>query len=121
GVFALVALGGGLPLVARTFKEMAQGRFYVDTVASLAILGAVTLGEWTAGALVVLMQSGGEALEDYGLRRANRSLDNLLKRAPSGAHRKQVSAFIDVPAAERAIGDTILGRPGAIPPTCGIG
>lgn len=113
-VFACVALGGGLPLGWETLKNIAQGRFYVDTVATLAILGSVLLREFPAGALVVLMQSGGEALEDFGLRRANRSLDNLLKRAPSVAHRKQDGTFVDVPAAELQIDDILLVRPGDI-------
>jgi heavy metal translocating P-type ATPase len=112
--FAVVAVGGGIPLAWDTARNMARGRFYVDTVATLAILGSIALGEYLAGALVVLMQSGGEALEDYGLRRANRSLDSLLKRAPSVAHRKQASEFVDVPASELAVGDTILVRPGDI-------
>lgn len=113
-VFALVAVAGGIPLTVTTARNMLHGRFYVDTVATLAIIGAVILGEYLAGALVVLMQSGGEALEDYGLRRANRSLDNLLRRAPNVAHRRCGTEFVDVPAAALQIGDTILVRPGDI-------
>jgi len=112
--FGVVAIAGGLPLVWSTLRNMAQGRFNVDTIATLAILGSALLGEFLAGALVVLMQSGGEALEDYGLRRANRSLDNLLRRAPSVAHLKRDGTFADVPAAEVVIGDTLLVRPGDI-------
>jgi heavy metal translocating P-type ATPase len=112
--FAAVAVGGGIPLAGATLKNMLRGRFYVDTIATLAILGCVALGEFMAGALVVLMQSGGEALEDYGLRRAHRSLDNLLRRAPSVAHRQSGAEFVDVPAAALQIGDVILVRPGDI-------
>ncbi len=50
--FAAVAIGGGLPLVWTTLRNMTQGRFYVDTIASLAIIGSVALGEYLAGALV---------------------------------------------------------------------
>src|SRR5581483_9898881 len=113
-VFAVVALGGGIPLTWATIRNMARGRFHVDAIATLAILGSILLGEFLAGALVVLMQAGGEALEDYGLRRANRSLDNLLRRAPSIAHRRCGTEFLDVPAGELEIGDTILVRPGDI-------
>jgi heavy metal translocating P-type ATPase len=111
-VFATVAVAGGLPLIWRNGTEMIRGHFYVDTIASLAIIGAVALGQYLAAALVVLMQSGGQAIEDYGLRRANRSLDNLLRRAPSIAHRRQGTEFVDVPAAEVNVGDVILVRPG---------
>ncbi len=107
-------LGGGVPLVWGTLKQMTQGRLYVDTIAALAIVGSLLSGEYLAGALVVLMQAGGEALEDYGLKRANRSLENLLRRAPSIAHCKVGAEFVDVPAAKVAIGDTLLVRPGDI-------
>lgn len=112
--FGAVVIGGGLPLLWATLRNMARGRFNVDTIAAAAIIASALLGQFLAGALVVLMQSGGEALEDYGLRRANRSLDNLMRRAPSVAHRKQGETFEDVPAAEVAIGDILLVRPGDI-------
>lgn len=119
-VFRVVLTGGGLPLFWATLRNMAQGRFHVDTIAALAIVGSALLGQYLAGALVVLMQSGGEALEDYGLRRANRSLDNLLRRAPSVAHRKSGETFEDIPVTEVAVGDTLLIRPGDILPVDGV-
>jgi heavy metal translocating P-type ATPase len=119
-VLATVAIGGGIPLVLGTLQNMLRGRFHVDMIAALAIVGSVALGEFLAGALVVLMQSGGEALEDYGLRRANRSLDNLLRRAPSVAHRRSGAEFIDVPAGALQIADIILIRPGDIIAADGI-
>jgi len=119
-IFAIVAVAGGVPLIWINLKEMLKGRFNVDTIASLAIIGAVGLGQFLAGALVVLMQSGGQAIEDYGLRRANRSLDNLLRRAPSVAHLREGSSFVDIAAAEIKVGDVILIRPGDIIAADGI-
>jgi cation transport ATPase len=113
-VFAAVAVGGGIPLAWSNLQNMLRGRFHVDAIATLAVIGSIALGEFLAGALVVLMQSGGEALEDYGLRRAHRSLDNLLRRAPSVARRLRGGEFVDVPAAEIRVGDTLLVRPGDI-------
>ena len=113
-MFATVAAIGGIPLVIQTARNMAGGRFHVDTIASVAIVASVLMGEYLAGALVVLMQSGGEALEDYGLRRANRSLDNLLRRAPSIARVRQGEDYIDVPAGEVKARDVLLIRPGDI-------
>ncbi len=109
-----------MPLAWATLRNVLGGRFHVDLIATLAILGAVALGEYLAGALVVLMQSGGEAMEEYGLRRANRSLENLLRRAPGIAHLRQDGEFVDVPAASVAVGSTILVRPGDILPADGV-
>lgn len=119
-VFAATAIGGGAPLVFQTLRDMARGRFQVDTIAALAIIGAVGIGEFLAGALVVLMQSGGEALEDYGMRRANASLDNLLRRAPSVAHRKEGAEFAEVAASALRADDILLVRPGDIIAADGI-
>lgn len=119
-IFAIVTIAGGLPLGLKTIQNMIQGRFYVDTVALLAIFGSVLLREWMAGAVIVLMQAGGEALEDYGLRRAKQSLNNLLKRAPSVAHRLQGAEFHDVAVTELAVGDIVLIRPGDILPADGV-
>ena len=119
-VFAAVATIGGVPLVLQTARNMASGRFHVDTIASVSIVTSVLLGEYLAGALVVLMQSGGEALEDYGLRRANRSLDNLLRRAPSIARVRRDGSYQDVPAGEVQAGDALLIRPGDIIAVDGI-
>jgi len=46
------------------------------------------LHEYLAGSLVVLMLSGGAALEHYAVRKASSVLEALAKRMPSVAHRK---------------------------------
>jgi heavy metal translocating P-type ATPase len=119
-IYAATVAIAGLPVVIGNVRNLAKGQFHTDTIAALAIISAAAMGEFFAGAVIALMQSGGEALEDYGLRRANRSLDNLLRRAPSVAHRKQDGSFVDVPAADVAIGDLLLVRPGDIIAADGI-
>src|ERR1041385_5157435 len=52
----------GLPLVLRTLRDARRGRFATDIVAALSIVTAIILGEPVAGLVIVLMQSGGEAL-----------------------------------------------------------
>ena len=61
----------GAPLVFRTLRAVASGRFATDIVASLSIVGAVALGQPLAGLVIVLMQAGGEALEEYAEGRAS--------------------------------------------------
>ncbi|MEP6756963.1 MAG: HAD-IC family P-type ATPase, partial [Chthonomonadales bacterium] len=113
-VFMAVIVLAGVPLASSTIRNIIAGRFNVDLIASLAVIGAALQGEYVAGALVVLMQSGGEALEDFGLQRANRSLDNLLKRAPSVAHRRYGDKIDDVSASDLQVGDTVIIRAGDI-------
>jgi heavy metal translocating P-type ATPase len=114
---ALVA--GGAPLVWATLKGMLRGQFASDVVAMLAIVGAVVMDEPFAGVLVVLMQSGGEALERYGFRRASSSLTELLARAPRKAWRKQANELEEIGVDDVLVGDVLSVRPGELIPVDG--
>ena len=115
-VFFFTLLAGGAPLVARTLWGMAHGRFAADVVAMLAIVGAVVFREPFAGAVVVLMQSGGEALEAYAMHQATASLETLLARAPKIAHRLVAQELEDVPVDAVRAGDTLMVKPGDLVP-----
>src|SRR5437773_12323084 len=87
-VFLAALVAGGGPLVVQTLRGMLRGRFAADIVAMLAIVTALVLEQYFAGAVIALMQSGGEALERYAMRRASSSLEALLERAPETGHRR---------------------------------
>ena len=105
----------GLPVVLRTLRGALRGRFAADLVAALAIVGALLLGQPFAGLVVVLMQTGGEALERYAEGRASRAVRDLEAAAPRIAHRLG-SHPADVPVAEVQVGDILLVRPGEMLP-----
>src|ERR1051325_373055 len=79
---------GGIPMVAGLVMKALRGEFGSDLLAGISIVTALLLGEYLAGAFVVLMLSGGEALESYAIRSASSVLAALAKRVPSIAHRK---------------------------------
>ncbi|HTH64756.1 MAG TPA: heavy metal translocating P-type ATPase [Gemmatimonadales bacterium] len=119
-VFFITLVLGGTPLVARTLWGMAHGRFAADVVALLAIVGAVVFREPFAGAVIVLMQSGGEALEAYAMHRATASLEALLARAPKIAHRLSAGRLQDVAVEEVRPDDTLVVKPGDLVPVDGV-
>jgi cation transport ATPase len=99
----------GLPVAFRTLAGLFRGRAAADIVAMLAILAAVPLGEPLAGLVVVLMQTGGEALERYAEGRAARP-------SALGGVRSHVALRLgaDAPSGHRrgARGRPAAGRPG---------
>jgi heavy metal translocating P-type ATPase len=111
---------GGVPIVLKTLWGILRGRFAADIVAMLAIVAAILMDQAFAGVIIVLMQSGGEAIEDYGLGRASSSLDALLSRAPRIARRKKTDGTIEeIKVASVLVGDVLLVRPGDLVPVDG--
>jgi heavy metal translocating P-type ATPase len=90
------------------------GRFAADVVAMLAIVTALLLREPLAGLIVVLMQTGGEALERYAQGRASEAVRELEASAPHVAHRLVNGEVEDVPADTIGVGDHLLVRPGEL-------
>ena len=116
-----VWLGGliltGAPLVWRTLKGLVHGRFASDVVAALAIVAAVPIDQPMAGLVIVLMQSGGEALERFAEGRASAAVRALEEAAPRIAHRVRPDGGVDdLPAEAVAVGDLLLVRPGELVP-----
>lgn len=119
-IFLVALAGGGLPLVFQTLRGALRGRLAADIVAALAILTALAFGEYFAGTVVVLMQSGGEALETYAMRRASASLGELLARAPKIAHRLSGQQLEDVPVEAVNRDDLLMVKPGDLVPVDGV-
>jgi heavy metal translocating P-type ATPase len=115
-IFLVTLLVGGVPLVVQTLRGILRGRFAADVVAMLAIVTAILLGQYFAGVVIVLMQSGGEALEAYAMGRASRSLEALLARAPKVAHALRGDAIEDVPVEAVRVGDLLVIKPGDLVP-----
>jgi len=115
-IFLVTLLVGGVPLVLQTLRSILRGRFAADVVAMLAIVTALVLGQYFAGVVIVLMQSGGEALEAYAMGRASRSLEALLARAPKVAHALRGGEIVDVPVETVRVGELLAIKPGDLVP-----
>src|SRR5713101_942230 len=115
-----VVLLGGIPLLWETGQQFLHKEFSVDVIALLAITGSLLLREYLAGAFIVLMLSGGEALEAYALRRARSSLSALAERAPRTAHIWRGDELVSIPAEQIEVGMEIVVKPGELIPVDGI-
>ncbi len=110
---------GGVPLVWELLRKMFRREFGSDLLAGISIVVSALLDEYLAGSLVVLMLSGGEALEAYAVRSASSVLRALSQRMPSVAHRKVDSVVEDVPLEQVQIGDVLAVFPHEICPIDG--
>ena len=106
----------GAPVVWNTLRGVAAGRLAADLVAMLAIVASLLLGEPLAGLIVVLMQTGGEALERYAEGRASEAVRELEAAAPRTAHRVTAAGTEDVEVDAVVPGDELLVRPGELVP-----
>jgi cation transport ATPase len=93
-------------------KDIFKGHFGIDLIAIVAIASSFFLGQYLAGTVILLMLSGGEALEDYALRRSSRELTRLLSLAPTVAHKKRDDEITDITVNEIQIGDILIVKPG---------
>lgn len=119
GPLIVVLVLGGAPLIVPLTRKLLASEFGADHLAGISIVTSVLLGEYLVGTIVILMLSGGTALEQFASRRASSVLDALAKRMPQTAHRKIGATVSDVKLAEIAIGDTLAVFPHEVCPVDG--
>jgi heavy metal translocating P-type ATPase len=115
----VMLVAGGVPLVWDLLRKLCAGTFGSDLLAGLSIITSILLGEYLAGVLVVLMLSGGEALESRAISRAGDVLNALARRMPTLAHRKTAAGLADVVLSDVVVGDLIVVLPHEICPVDG--
>ncbi|MFM8401162.1 MAG: heavy metal translocating P-type ATPase, partial [Pirellula sp.] len=100
---------------------MIKLEFGADLLGGISIIVSILLGEYLAGAIIVLMLSGGEALETYAMSNATSVLSALAKRLPTMAHRRgtPASEIQTVPLEQILVGDVVVIYPHEVAPVDG--
>lgn len=94
----VVLIIGGVPLIVTLMQKLLAREFGSDHLAGISIVTSIILGEYLVAAIVILMLSGGTALEQFASCRASSVLDALAKRMPQIAHLKESSYFTGAPS-----------------------
>lgn len=115
----VVLVLGGVPLVWQLIRKSLAREFGSDLLAGISIVASTLMGQYLVGSIVVLMLSGGTALEEFATRRASSVLEALAKRMPQTAHRKSETGIVDIKAAEIVVGDVLVVFPHEICPVDG--
>ena len=118
-LLATLALGAP-PLLYDLLRKLLKREFGSDLLGGISIVTSVVLGEYLAGSIIVLMLSGGEALERYALANASSVLAALARRMPSVAHRRHGTDLRDVSLGEIVAGDILAIYPHEICPADGV-
>jgi len=141
-MLAGLAVGGGLTLLglsragsaswmATTALAMAlslwwvvdglrRSRLGVDVIALLALVGALLVGEYLAGAVIGVMVASGRALEAWAAASARRELSSLLQRAPKVGKRHTPAGVETIPLEQVEVGDILLVGSGDVVPVDGV-
>jgi cation-transporting P-type ATPase G len=119
GFLAALAVGGST-FVPGAIRGLGRRRLGVDTLMAAAAGGAVALGELGEAASLAFLFSISEGLEAYALARSRRGLRALLKLVPARAAVLRGGRIVDVDAAELAVGEVMIVRPGERIATDGV-
>lgn len=119
-ILGTAAIINVIPLIWGMIQDLRHGTYGVDLLAATAIITSVILGEYWAGMIIVLMLTGGEALEDYAENRAKAELSSLLDNAPKTTTLLKGRKTIEIAVSKVQVGDKLLVKPGEVVPVDGL-
>jgi len=104
-------LAGREPLV-QGWRSLRAGTFGINALMTIAVVGAVCIGEWSEAAMVTFLFAVAEQLEAWSVDRARQAVRQVMALLPDTARVNRDGEWIEVPAGEVAVGTTIRTLPG---------
>ncbi len=117
--YLLAAALSGYSTFYKGAKNLFRLKFNIDTLMTIALIGAVAIGEWKEATLVAILFGVNELLEGLGMEKARRSMERLLSVAPKQASKLEDGKETIVPIAALQAGDTVIVKPGEKIPSDG--
>ncbi|WP_278878275.1 heavy metal translocating P-type ATPase [Paracoccus yeei] len=119
-LYSGAALISVIPFARRAIAGAMSGSpFTIETLMTVAALGAVAIGEAEEAAVVIFLFAVGELLETVAAGRARAGIEALIDLVPRVAFRERDGAVEKVAAEDLAIGDVVVVRPGDRVPSDG--
>ncbi|HLO02852.1 MAG TPA: heavy metal translocating P-type ATPase [Symbiobacteriaceae bacterium] len=103
---------GGWTNFKKAFYAIRSFSLTMAVLMTVAIIGAVLIGEWEEAAVVAFLYAVSEFLEAWTQARANRSLRQLIELAPKRARVSRHGEAVEVSVEAVGVGELVLIRPG---------
>ncbi|MBK7136301.1 MAG: heavy metal translocating P-type ATPase [Rhodocyclales bacterium] len=112
---------GGLGTLRKGWIALKTLTLNINFLMSVAVIGAVAIGEWPEAAVVIFLFALAELIEALSLERARNAIRGLMAMAPETATvRLDSGEWAERPAAECGIGRTVRVKPGGRIPLDGV-
>jgi Cd2+/Zn2+-exporting ATPase len=105
-------LTGGRHIVKKGIFALLKLRLDMNFLMSAAVIGAIFIGEWLEGGVVIILFAIAQLLESYSLARSNRAIKALMDLSPKKATVKRNGQEMVINVEEISIGDIVLVKPG---------
>ncbi|WAA09039.1 heavy metal translocating P-type ATPase [Fervidibacillus albus] len=119
-VYLIATAISGYKTFMKGLRNLLSFKFNIDTLMTIALVGAFSIGEWKEGTLVAILFGVNEYLEGLGMEKARRSMDELLKIAPKQATVIENGKPFVTTVSSLTAGQTVLVRSGEQIPSDGI-
>jgi Zn2+/Cd2+-exporting ATPase len=110
--YLAATLVGLLPVARRAVAGARTGPLSIETLMSIATVGALAIGEAREAAIVVFLFALGEMLEGVAAGRARAGIEALIDLVPRTALRLRGTSIETMPVEALAVGDLVMVRPG---------
>jgi Cd2+/Zn2+-exporting ATPase len=119
GCFGLAIVAGGWFIAPKAFGALRRRSLDMNVLMTVAVAGAMAIGEWSEGAAVVFLFALSELLEAFSVARARRAIQSLMELTPETAVVKDGESLRETPVAEVAVDSVIAVKSGARVPLDG--
>lgn len=101
----------GIGVISKGVKSLVKLKLDENTLMAIAVVAAFAIGDFAEAALVTLLFSVGEALENYAVEKSRRDIAKLTEIRPDSANLITPQGEKRVAAQKVVIGDTIMIKP----------